>query len=77
VTRKHTRVAPTKNELLHANDASFEDLRRLGLSVTQSARVIAYRDLRDGYESLDELDEVPGLPKELRRKLKAQLTLEN
>jgi DNA uptake protein ComE-like DNA-binding protein len=68
-------AAPTKSELLNLNDASFEELRKLGLSVTQSARLIAYRDVRGGYESLDELDEVPGLPKDVRRGLKARLAL--
>jgi DNA uptake protein ComE-like DNA-binding protein len=68
-------AAPTKSEVLNVNDASFEELRKLGLSVTQSARLIAYRDLRGGYESLNELDEVPGLPREVRRELKARLAL--
>jgi DNA uptake protein ComE-like DNA-binding protein len=54
---------------------SFEQLRELGLSVTQSARLIAYRDTRGGFDSLDELDEVPGLPKELRRTLRDEVTL--
>jgi DNA uptake protein ComE-like DNA-binding protein len=59
----------------NVNSVTFEDLRDLGLSVTQSARVIAYRDVRDGYESLDELDEVPGLPKTTRRALRDQLAI--
>jgi DNA uptake protein ComE-like DNA-binding protein len=43
------------------NDATFEQLRSLGLSVTQSARVVAYRESRGGYQSVDELAEIPGL----------------
>jgi DNA uptake protein ComE-like DNA-binding protein len=57
------------------NSATFEQLRDLGLSVTQSARLIAYRDVRGGFESADELDEIPGLPKETRRALSDQLPL--
>jgi DNA uptake protein ComE-like DNA-binding protein len=57
------------------NSATFEQLRDLGLSVTQSARVIAYRDVRGGFESADELDEIPGLPKETRRSLRDQLPI--
>jgi hypothetical protein len=46
------------------NDATFEQLRSLGLSVTQSARLIAYRESRGGYDSVDELAEIPGLSRE-------------
>jgi DNA uptake protein ComE-like DNA-binding protein len=67
----------TAKEALDLNSATFEELRDLGLSVTQSARVIAYRDTRGGYESLDELDEIPGLPKGTRSNLRRQLTLSN
>ena len=50
-------------------------LRELGLSVTQSARLIAYRDVRGGYESLDEIDDVPGLSEKTRDELKDRLKL--
>jgi DNA uptake protein ComE-like DNA-binding protein len=60
---------------LDVNTATFEELRDLGLSVTQSARLIAYRDVRDGYESLDELREIPGLSSETVRELQSQLIL--
>jgi DNA uptake protein ComE-like DNA-binding protein len=70
-----TRRSSRKKGLPDLNEASFEELRNLGLSVTQSARVIAYRDVRGGYQSLDELDEIPGLPKETRLDLRKKLTL--
>jgi DNA uptake protein ComE-like DNA-binding protein len=63
------------NGKLDLNEASFEELRELGLSVTQSARLIAYRDVRGGYESLDEIDDVPGLSEQTRGDLKDQLKL--
>jgi DNA uptake protein ComE-like DNA-binding protein len=44
------------------NAVSYEDLRAIGLSVTDSARVIAYREVRDGLGSVDELSELPELP---------------
>jgi DNA uptake protein ComE-like DNA-binding protein len=65
----------TKNGKLDLNEAKFEELRELGLSVTQSARLIAYRDVRGGYGSLDELDEIPGLSAETRRELRGRLQL--
>jgi DNA uptake protein ComE-like DNA-binding protein len=70
-----TRRSSRKKGLPDLNEASFEELRNLGLSVTQSARVIAYRDVRGGYQSLDELDEIPGLPKETRVDLRKKLTV--
>ena len=44
------------------NSASFEDLRALGLSVTQGARLVALRDARGGFKSEEELAELPGFP---------------
>jgi DNA uptake protein ComE-like DNA-binding protein len=57
------------------NGASFDELRNLGLSITQSERLISYRDSRGGFESLNEIDEVPGFPADVRQALKDQLTL--
>jgi DNA uptake protein ComE-like DNA-binding protein len=64
-----------KDGALDLNLASFEELRELGLSVTQSARVIAYRDTRGGFDSLEELSEIPGLPKDTRVALSSRLRL--
>jgi DNA uptake protein ComE-like DNA-binding protein len=71
-SRRRTR---RKNGELDLNAASFEELRGLGLSVTQSARLIAYRDVRGGYNSLNELDDIPGLSKETRTELRTRLIL--
>ncbi|TMK72500.1 MAG: helix-hairpin-helix domain-containing protein [Actinobacteria bacterium] len=57
------------------NEATYEDLRRLRLSVTQTGRVLAYRDRAGGFKSLDELDSIPGFPKEFLTELKRRLTL--
>jgi DNA uptake protein ComE-like DNA-binding protein len=65
----------TKDDGLDVNTVTFEELRGLGLTVTQSARLIAYRDVREGYESLDELKEIPGLSAQTVRELQSQLTL--
>jgi DNA uptake protein ComE-like DNA-binding protein len=46
---------------LGLNTATFEDLRRLGLSITQCTRVIAARDVRGGFSSAEDVAEVPGL----------------
>jgi len=55
------------------NEGSFEELRELGLSITQARRIIQYRERLGGYISVDDLDLVPGFPKDLRARLKQQL----
>ena len=53
---------------------TFEELREIGLSVTRSARLIAHREMRGGFASIDDLVGIPGLPKgsvtELQGKLR-------
>ena len=44
------------------------------MSVTEATRVIAYRERKDGFESVDGLDRVPGIPKKLLDEIKDQLT---
>ncbi len=55
------------------NGASFEQLRSMGLSVTQAARVIALRDGRRGFAAVDEVDQVPGLSADAAAELKRSL----
>ena len=52
---------------------TFEEYRGLGMSVTQSKRVIAYRERDGGYKTVDDLDRVPGFSKQLLAGLKRQL----
>jgi DivIVA domain-containing protein len=60
---------------LDVNEASFEQFRALGLSVSQCARLIATRDIRGGFKSLDDLDEVEDLSPSAVRELKERLTV--
>jgi competence protein ComEA len=55
------------------SSATFEDLRSLGLSVTQATRLLKRREKQGGFESVDELDELPGFPSSLRAELKSQV----
>ena len=57
------------------NDASYEQLRQLGLSVTQTGRVLAYRERVGGFSSLDDLDQIPGFPGGFLAELKTKLEL--
>lgn len=44
------------------NRASYEQLRGLGLSVTQTGRLLAHRERVGGFSSAKELDGIPGFP---------------
>src|SRR5581483_1238943 len=62
-SRKSAPEPATPNgQRLDINSARFEDLRSMGLTVAQSARLIAIRDVRNGFESLKELDDLDDLP---------------
>jgi hypothetical protein len=58
---------------LNLNQASFAELRSLNLSVAQSHRLLAHRKRVGGYESIEQLDDVPGFPKDVRERLKRQV----
>ncbi len=60
---------------LNINQATYEDLRGLKLSVTQTGRVLDHRNSLGGFKSLDELDEIAGFPRDLLTELKRKLTL--
>jgi DNA uptake protein ComE-like DNA-binding protein len=70
---RRTRTGKRRKGRLDVNSATFEQFRDLGLPVTQCARIISYRDVRHGFASLDELDGIPGLPREIQTTLKSQL----
>lgn len=71
-TRKRDR-AGSASPRLPLNDATFEELRELSLSVTQCARLIATREMRDGFDSFNELEELRGFPRETIALLKREL----
>jgi DNA uptake protein ComE-like DNA-binding protein len=60
--------------LLDANEATFEQLRGVGLSVTQATRLIAYRERAEGFDTVDDMDTIPGFPPDQLEELKAKLT---
>jgi DNA uptake protein ComE-like DNA-binding protein len=55
---------------IELNNVSFEQLRAHGLSVTQATRLLAHRERVGRFQSTDELDEIPGLPREFAEDLK-------
>jgi DNA uptake protein ComE-like DNA-binding protein len=61
---------------LDLNDAGVDELRELGLSVTQASRLIAQREDRGRFSSTDELDVLPGFPKLQLTELKRRVYVE-
>lgn len=57
------------------NTIGFEELRAMGLSVTQASRLVSARQERGGFQSFDELDGLPGFSNELLTRLKRTLTI--
>jgi DNA uptake protein ComE-like DNA-binding protein len=60
---------------LNLNDATFEQLREVGLSVTQTGRVLAHRERSGQFGSIDELEGIPGFPSEFLDQIKSRLTV--
>ena len=61
--------------LLDLNEASHEDLCAIGMSETQASRVIRHRDFWGDFESVSELDHVPGFPPAVRAELEQRLVV--
>jgi DNA uptake protein ComE-like DNA-binding protein len=66
---------PEAQQLVDLNSASFEQLRSANLSVTQATRVLAHRERRGGYSSVDDLDDVPGFPQDVLEDFKRRVTV--
>ena len=70
-----TATAADHGDRIDLNRASFEELRDVGFSVTQATRVITYRERQDGFSSIDDLADVPGMPRTFLREVKGKLTV--
>lgn len=66
---------PELNGKLDANSATFEQLRALGLSVPQCAKLIARREQKGRFRSKAELVRIPGLSQAARRTVTERLTV--
>jgi DNA uptake protein ComE-like DNA-binding protein len=60
---------------LNLNDATFEQLRDVGLSVTQTGRVLAHRERSGRFGSVDELEGIAGFPADFLAQIKTRLTV--
>jgi hypothetical protein len=62
-------------EPLNLNTATYDQLRTLKLSVTQTGRVLAHRERVGRFESVEDLEQIPGFPREFLDALKPHLTV--
>lgn len=58
------------DDRVNLNEASFEALRALGMTVNQAARFIGQRDERGGFRSIEDLDSLYGLARSVVEDLK-------
>lgn len=65
---------PPAGGAIDINAAGFEELRSVGLSVTQATRVMAYRERFGGYGSVEDLARVPGFTPDVIEALRGQIT---
>ena len=62
------------NGRIDVNEATYEQLRSLKLSTTQSRRLLAYRQRIQGFTSLNELDAIPGFSSAALEQLKQRIS---
>jgi DNA uptake protein ComE-like DNA-binding protein len=74
-TEREWGIGAAEGDRLNVNEASYEQLRDLDLSVTQAGRLLAYRERSGGFSSLDELDSIPGFSHSSLTELKRRLTI--
>jgi hypothetical protein len=55
------------------NAATYDELRALGMSVTQTGRLLAHRERIGSFSSVDEIGEIPGFSGELLDEIKQKL----
>ena len=63
---------PPPDGMLSLNQASFDELRGLGMSITQAKRVLRFGEEKS-FSSVDELDGVPGFSKDFLERVKGRL----
>jgi DNA uptake protein ComE-like DNA-binding protein len=75
VRKRGDAALQTRTLPIEANEATLEDLRTLGMSLTQATRMLRFRDSLGGFSAIEQLEDVPGLSVELRGELKRWLTV--
>jgi DNA uptake protein ComE-like DNA-binding protein len=71
--RKKAEAVKLPKGKLDVNSLTFEQFRALGLTATQSSRMIAMRDRVGKFSDIDQINDVVGLPAKTRTMLKRRL----
>ena len=66
---------PVAGGAINLNSVTFEQLRSQNLSVTQATRLLAHRERLGGFDSVEDLDQVAGLPDDVLADLKSRATV--
>jgi DNA uptake protein ComE-like DNA-binding protein len=67
---------PAENgDAINLQTASYEDLRELGMSITQAKRVLDFRERNGAFNSVDDLDRVPGFSRDTLIAVKQKLVV--
>lgn len=61
--------------VVNLNSGTKDELRSLGMSLTQTRRVIEYRERSGGFSSVDDLDHVVGFSRDFLERMKQRLTV--
>ena len=75
VGRPNPAPSPSTGGTIDLNSVTFEQLRSENLSVTQATRLLAHRERLGGFASVDDLDQVAGLPTDVLADLKSRATV--
>jgi DNA uptake protein ComE-like DNA-binding protein len=59
--------------LARLNAATYDELRSLGMSVTQTGRLLAHRERVGSFSSIDDVGEIPGFSGDLVDEIKQKL----
>jgi capsular exopolysaccharide synthesis family protein len=71
---RRTDSAPPSDALTILNYAGVDALQRLGLSSRHARRIASHREQAGEFQSIDDLDRVPGLSKRVRADVRRRLT---
>lgn len=65
--------APKTEPTVSLSKAGVDELREVGMSITQARRIIRYREQHGDFGAVEELDQVPGFPEKFLARIKDRL----
>lgn len=65
--------APKTEPTVSLSKAGVDELREVGMSITQARRIIRYREQHGDFGAVEELDQVPGFPEKFLARIKDRM----